>query len=389
MDIVLAILAVLPAAVLLFIIYKADKVEKEPLGLMAAVFFFGALTTVSAVILEYLGIMVLDMVIHEQNYLYLFIQNFFIIGIAEEAGKYFVLKKCTWNNEEFNYAFDGIVYSVCVSLGFATIENVMYVFQFGFMTGLMRAVLSVPGHCIFGVFMGAYYGVAKGYECRGRMDKMKSNVRKAFWIPVGLHGLYDFCLSTDNPLTLFAFIALELFMVVKAITYVRRISSKDLPLRPLMMSGQMINGRFFGTNPMAAQFYQAQQMNGNRQFAQQQFYQGQQVVGNGQFAQAQYYQGQQMNGNGQYAQAQYYQGQVVNGQPMQPQFYGRQQVASSNQPVSARPMQMQEEVQESEDFKVIQSYVGCENGPATEKLSDGICDGLTNPTPVFSVSDFD
>ena len=60
MDIVLAILAVLPAAVLLCIIYKADKVEKEPLGLMAAVFFFGALTTVSAVALEYFGILVLD-----------------------------------------------------------------------------------------------------------------------------------------------------------------------------------------------------------------------------------------------------------------------------------------------------------------------------------------
>ncbi|WP_051198928.1 MULTISPECIES: PrsW family intramembrane metalloprotease [Butyrivibrio] len=373
MDIVLAILAVLPAAVLLCIIYKADKVEKEPLGLMAAVFFFGALTTVSAVALEYFGILVLDMVFPKQNVVYHLIENFLVIGVAEEAGKYFVLKKCTWNNEEFNFAFDGIVYSVCASLGFATIENVMYVFQFGFMTGLMRAVLSVPGHCIFGVFMGAYYGLAKGYECRGRFDKRNANTQKAFWIPVGLHGLYDFCLSTEHTLTMLVFIGLELFMVIKAILYVKRISTKDLPLRPGMMPGQMMNGGYFGMNPMQGQFYPMRQPVANGQFMQPQFYQGQQMAGNRQFMQGQ---------------GQFYQGQVVNGQPMQPQFYREQQSVRNIQPINARPVQ-EEEVQPSEDFKVIQSYVGYENGPATEKLSDGICDGLTNPTPVFSVSDFD
>ncbi len=364
MDIILAILAVLPAAVLLCIIYKADKVEKEPLGLMAAVFFFGALSTLSAVFLEYFGIMVLDMVFPKQNIVYSLIENFLVIGVAEEAGKYFVLKKCTWNNEEFNFAFDGIVYSVCASLGFATIENVMYVFQFGFMTGLMRAVLSVPGHCIFGVFMGAYYGLAKGYECRGRFDKRNLNTQKAFWIPVGLHGLYDFCLSTEHPLTMLVFIGLELFMVIKAIVYVKRISTKDLPLRPGMMPGQMMNGAYFGMNPMPAQFYPGQAMN-------------RQPVYSGQYMQPQLYQGGQVNGNGQYMQGQFYPGQAV----------------SSHSVRDVKPVNMslrkQEEVVNSEDFKVIMSYTGHDNGPATEKLSDGMSGGLTNPTPVFSISDFD
>ena len=179
-----------------------DKVEKEPLGLMAAVFFFGAMTTISAVFLEWLGGTLLDMIFSSQNIPYLLLNNFFVVAVAEEAGKFFVLKKSTWNNDEFGFAFDGIVYSVCASLGFATIENIMYVVGqgpfYGLQTAIMRAVLSVPGHCIFGVFMGTYYGIAKGYECRGGFDKMKTYTYKAFWVPVMLHGLYDFCLSVNE-----------------------------------------------------------------------------------------------------------------------------------------------------------------------------------------------
>jgi len=387
MDILLAVLAVLPAVVLLCIIYKVDKVEKEPLGLMAAVFFFGALTTISAIILEYIGTWILDILFDKQNMLYLFLLNFFVIGVAEEAGKLFVLKKCTWDNEEFNYAFDGIVYSVCASLGFATIENIMYVGQFGLSVALMRAVLSVPGHCIFGVFMGTYYGLAKGYQFRGKNDKMKANMHKAFWIPVALHGLYDFCLSTEIQLLLLVFIGLEIFMVTMAIKYIKTISSKDLPLRPGFVIGQP----FYAGNMGGQQVFQGAfqgQMNGNGQFMQAQNYQAQQFNANNRFDKNQYYQCKMMNGNVQYAQGGYYQGQVAGGQQIQARYYQKQGIGEVGNTVGVHPIR-QDYAQETEDFKVVQSYIGYDNGPETEKLYDGICNGLTNPTPVFSASDFD
>lgn len=379
MNILLAVLAVLPTAVLLCIIYKADKVEKEPLGLMAAVFFFGAMTTISAVFLEWLGGTLLDMIFSSQNIPYLLLNNFFVVAVAEEAGKFFVLKKSTWNNDEFGFAFDGIVYSVCASLGFATIENIMYVVGqgafYGLQTAIMRAVLSVPGHCIFGVFMGTYYGIAKGYECRGGFDKMKTYTYKAFWVPVMLHGLYDFCLSVNEYpilqfIMIFVFVGLELFMVIKAIKFVKTISDNDLPLRPGFDNKPPVNFGFF-----------------DGQYSQQSYYQGQNVNVNGQFAQNQYYQNVQMNGTGQYSQ-QYYGGQAANGQPVLNLSY-QGQMANNSMQQGGLSLIKPNNIQQVEGFKVIQSYRGYDNGPETEKLYDGMCDGLTNPAPVFSASDFD
>ena len=85
------------------------------------------------------------------------LENFIGIALVEEGLKLWVLLRLTKNNREFNSIFDGIVYAVFVSLGFAAFENVLYVLQYGFSNALMRAVTSVPGHTFFGVMMGYYY----------------------------------------------------------------------------------------------------------------------------------------------------------------------------------------------------------------------------------------
>ena len=228
----LALLAVLPAIVLLVVIYRADNIEKEPFSLMAKVFGLGALTTISAMILEEIGLYILSFFFYTPNALYTFFEMFCVVALAEEAGKYFVLKKATWKNKEFNFSFDGIVYSVCASLGFATLENILYVFQGGFSTAIMRAITAVPGHCIFGIFMGIYYGIAKGCELRGDENGKKLNLKKALLVPIFLHGFYDFSCSLEYDGMFLVFILLEIFMTVNAIKMVKKMSKEDKPLSP-------------------------------------------------------------------------------------------------------------------------------------------------------------
>ncbi len=235
----LAFLAVLPAIVLLVVIYKADNIEKEPLPLMAKVFGLGALTTISATILEELGIFVLTIFFSTPNGLFTFFEMFCVVALAEEAGKFFVLKKATWRNPEFNFSFDGIVYSVCASLGFATLENILYVIQGGLSTAIMRCITAVPGHCIFGIFMGIYYGMAKSCELRGDEAGKKLNLKKALLVPIFLHGFYDFSCSLNYDGMLLVFIILEIVMTVNAIKMVKKMSKEDMPLAPNM---QMADG---------------------------------------------------------------------------------------------------------------------------------------------------
>lgn len=210
------LLAVLPAFFLLRYVNKMDKTEKEPRGLLIRLFIGGALTTITAVLFgTILGFFNL---FDEETVPYLIFDNFIATALVEEGGKYFVMKKLTWKNSEFNYTFDAVVYAVTVSLGFATLENILYVMDGDIVTALMRAVLAVPGHAIDGVFMGYYYGMAK---LKGRTNP------KILLIPVIMHGFYDFCLESDSTLMLLLFFVYEIFITVKAVKKVKNLSAAD------------------------------------------------------------------------------------------------------------------------------------------------------------------
>jgi len=223
-------LAVIPGIVLIVQVYKQDKIEKEPLGLILKLLFGGALTVISAVLLETFGEWLIQTIFTVPSRITVAIDCFLVVGVAEEAGKYLVLKHLTWRHRAFNYRFDGIVYAVCVSMGFAIVENVLYVTSGGITTAILRAITAVPGHCIFAIFMGHYYGEAKVCEARGNIAGMDKYQRLAFMVPVLIHGFYDFCLSVESlaaTLTFFVFIvALDIYTIKKIKVY----SSEDMPI---------------------------------------------------------------------------------------------------------------------------------------------------------------
>ena len=120
-----------------------------------------------------------------------------------------------------------MVYAVFVSLGFALWENIGYVAIYGFSTALVRAVTAVPGHACFGVFMGAWYGQAKRYDLRGDALMSRRSRHKALWLPMLLHGTYDFVASMGSDLSALVFLAFIVIMYVMAIRKVRRLSRED------------------------------------------------------------------------------------------------------------------------------------------------------------------
>ena len=226
----LLLAAILPSILLIVFIYKQDKIEKEPPKLLAKLFIFGALTVLSAVALETAGGWLLG-VLPEESVAYIFLENFLVVALAEELGKYAVLRLFTWKSPYFNYTFDAVVYAVIVSLGFATVENIMYVFEDGsFQIALMRGVLSVPGHAIDAVFMGYFYGLAKLAASRGNLPGSKTNLALALIVPVLTHGFYDFCLSMESGFFIALFYAFEIGVTVYAFFKVRKLSREDTVL---------------------------------------------------------------------------------------------------------------------------------------------------------------
>lgn len=224
------ILSIIPAALLLIYVFRQDKIDKEPLSMLAGLFGLGALTIVSAIVIGTLADRIVTLFIRQDSLLYLLIDNFLIVALVEEGGKYLVLKKRTWYSPEFNYTFDAEVYAVTVSLGFATLENILYLVGGSLSDAVLRGLLAVPGHAINGVFMGYYYGLAKWYDRRGYIAASRRNLKLALWIPVLCHGFYDFCLSTDNGLIILLFLLFEIIVTITAFRTVRKLSRMDTPL---------------------------------------------------------------------------------------------------------------------------------------------------------------
>lgn len=191
-------LALIPAIALLVYIYNKDTVEKEPTALLLKCLCLGALVTVPAAGLEkLLDYLLIDCRnIPKGSVKYALITGFVVAGGIEEACKFLVLRKLTWKNRNFDYFFDGIVYAVFVSLGFAALENILYVANGGISVAISRMYTAVPGHCCFGVCMGYYYSLAKKSSIEWNLNNYRSFIRKALFIPMIIHGIYDALIMT-------------------------------------------------------------------------------------------------------------------------------------------------------------------------------------------------
>lgn len=219
--------AVIPAVVLLVKVYKVDHLDKESPRLLWNLVVRGVIATVFAMLTEWIGEFVLSSFVQEGTVLYNFLLYFIVVAVSEEGFKYLLMKQRTWKDPEFNFQFDGVVYAVFVSLGFALWENISYVLMYGFGTALVRAVTAVPGHACFGVFMGAWYGLSRKYESYGMHSQSKTCRVVALLSSIVLHGCYDFTASIENQNYAWIFVAFVVAMFLVAFRLVKKLSQND------------------------------------------------------------------------------------------------------------------------------------------------------------------
>ncbi len=200
----LLFLSLAPIIIILFYFNYRDKYEKEPLGLLLKALVAGAIITIPVVIVELL----LDEInVGTSKMVNAFYKGFIVAALTEEAFKLFAFRILIWKNKNFNEFYDGIIYAVFISLGFAAVENILYVFQHGSTVGILRALTAVPAHAIFGVAMGYYFGLAKF-----KPKKKSYYMSMAIFIPVLLHGFYDFIIFSENEWLLLLFVPYIIFM---------------------------------------------------------------------------------------------------------------------------------------------------------------------------------
>ena len=194
-DALLAI-AVAPGALLMYYFYKRDAHEPEPRDKVLKVMGWGAAVSVVAVIVELILMAAFQDMAVPGSPLAVFLNAFIVAALVEEVCKYGVVRGTVYNDPEFDEPYDGIVYCVAASLGFAIIENVLYVAGGGFGVGIVRAILSVPAHALFGVFMGYYIGRSKFAPPEGRAKFHMMGLAVA----VVTHGAYDYVLLSGKPM---------------------------------------------------------------------------------------------------------------------------------------------------------------------------------------------
>ncbi|WP_081832739.1 PrsW family glutamic-type intramembrane protease [Oribacterium sp. P6A1] len=185
------IVSCVPGIVLMFLIYRMDRIEPEPMGLLMKLFFGGALiSTITAVVIESALDVVISVLFGWNPILYCAAAAFIMAAATEELCKYAVLKALTWRNPAFNFRFDGVVYSTTVAIGFEIFENILYLLDSTADTAFTRAAF--PGHCIFGIYMGYYYGQSKTLELNGNPAGARAMRRKGIITAILIHGWYDF-----------------------------------------------------------------------------------------------------------------------------------------------------------------------------------------------------
>lgn len=222
--------AVLPAIFLMRYIYRQDSIEKEPPGLLLSLALCGVAAALVSIVLETVGEKLLNANLSANSPYYTIVFAFAVVAAVEEGTKMFFLKKRTWNDPNFNYRYDGVVYAVFVSLGFAAFENIRYVFSYGLSVAVPRALLAIPGHMSFAVFMGAFYGRAKNCDDRGRKIGKAFNLIMAYLSAVFLHGFYDSCAMIGTKRSTVIFIAFVLLMYLIVYFKVRREAASDRPI---------------------------------------------------------------------------------------------------------------------------------------------------------------
>ena len=217
---ILLLTAVIPAMVLVYFIYRKDKYEKEPASQLLKGFGFGALSAIVATVFSSMLCMMGFFPMKPDTVEGSIMLALFGAAIPEELAKFFFLWLLLRNNKFFNEYVDGMVYAVCVGMGFAAFENIGYMLAYPeswASIGLLRALFPIPGHFFFAITMGYFYSNA----VFGDPSKRKQNYWLAVLISILLHFLFDALLMVSDVLggvisLLTLFLGLFIFMARKS-----------------------------------------------------------------------------------------------------------------------------------------------------------------------------
>ncbi|WP_397537649.1 glutamic-type intramembrane protease PrsW [Rummeliibacillus pycnus] len=187
---VLLSVSIAPALALFSYFYLRNQMATEPRRTLFHTFLYGAILTFPILFLQYV-------IKEEQVFPNIIVQDVFFSGVVEEFFKWFILMIAIYHHIEFDDPYDGVLYGVSISLGFATVENILYMLSFGVDTAFMRALMPVSSHALFGVVMGYYLGRAKFSK-----EDLSIQCRiLALFAPLILHIIYNFIFTIEGKWT--------------------------------------------------------------------------------------------------------------------------------------------------------------------------------------------
>ena len=220
-------LAIAPGAAITLYVYWKDAHDKEPLHLLVKCFFLGVLCAIPAIILELSASKLGIFNLHPQGYIWpAALHAFVVVAFSEELCKFVVLRWYAYPKADFNEPYDGIIYSVMISMGFATFENILYVLGGGFGVAILRMFLAVPAHATFAILMGYFVGLAKFQKNQWTW--------KAFGLLAAIlfHGAYDlFLMQKTVPLLAFGAVV-SLIVAIILSRKAMRIHVANSPFKP-------------------------------------------------------------------------------------------------------------------------------------------------------------
>ena len=203
-------IAVFPVIFLLYFVHKKDP-HPEQMKFLMKIFGLGCLSAIPVLFCE----MIYDRVLQipdSYGSFALFWNTFWGIAFVEEIFKWIAMFAMSYRSKKFDETYDGIVYGAFSSMGFACIENLLYVvLGFSVVTGVLRAITAVPGHFCYGVIMGYF-------------------MSKAILIPTALHALYDYLILDDTGLNILIWFVLIIAMFISCFILIIRAAKNNAPI---------------------------------------------------------------------------------------------------------------------------------------------------------------
>jgi RsiW-degrading membrane proteinase PrsW (M82 family) len=233
----LLFISIAPVLTVAMYIYIRDKYEKEPVLSLIKALLTGIFISLPIVLIEksLIGFGSGLDGISAAAY-----NGFAVASLTEEGFKYLAFILLFWRSRNFNEKFDGIVYAVFISLGFAAIENILYVQAGGYQVGILRAVTAVPAHALFGIVMGYHFSYARFYP-----DRRIKQLFLAFFIPFIWHGLYDFLILGKREIFLVIFIPVVIWFWITGLKKINELSMASVFRNDIFINGQQSDNKHY------------------------------------------------------------------------------------------------------------------------------------------------